>query len=257
MQKRQRVESNSSDLYDKTEKPSILYHSKHKNWSINIRYRKSSTNKYIDKSTSGYPCKEDAEADSVWFRNAWENGTFKQWKSYNQRGRQLLNEAEKLFFTLKSINVNSNERSYVPMNAAKRSAHKKLNKLCKHLNLTNEERLELNSNLSACKSKKWGIDYIKVLKSLSNYYRTLLSKSEMNEVKLGTKWIDDRIESYKSDLDAYTIAIDGLNEVKKEDSYWKYIKVDDDNIVDPISDSDFSIKLLNRLNRQCHYIRKL
>ena len=99
--------------------------------------------------------------------------------------------------------------------------------------------------------------YIKLLKLLSNYYRTVLSKSEMNEVKLGTKWIDDRIESYKSDLDAYTIAIDGLNEVKKEDSYWKYIKVDDDNIVDPISDSDFSIKLLNRLNRQCHYIRKL
>ena len=148
MQKRQKVEINSSGLYEKTEKPSILYNSKHKYWSINIRYRKSSTNKYIDKSTGGYPCKEDAEADSVWFRNAWENGTHSQWKSYEQRGRRILNASEKLFFKLKPKRVNLNEKNYIPMNAAKRNAHKNLNRLRKHLNLTNEERLELNANLS-------------------------------------------------------------------------------------------------------------
>ena len=75
IQKRQKVEINSSSSYDKTEKASILYHSLNKNWKISIRYRTSRTNKYVNKPTGGYPSKEYAEADNIWFRNAWENGT--------------------------------------------------------------------------------------------------------------------------------------------------------------------------------------
>ena len=152
--------------------------------------------------------------------------------------------------------VNLNERSYVPRNAAKRSAHTKLNKLCKHLNLTNEERLELNSNLSACKSTKWGIDYrhIKVLKSLSNYYRTLLSKSDIRETKMVFNLFMIEFSHINRTLILILLL---LMEAIKEDGYWRYIKVGGNNIVDPISDSDFSPKQLHRLNRQCNLIYKL
>ena len=42
--------------------------------------------KCVTKSTIGYSIKQHAEEDSVFCRNAWENGSSDQWTTYQQRG---------------------------------------------------------------------------------------------------------------------------------------------------------------------------
>ena len=86
MIKRQKLTNGDSSSYVKTTNPSVIYKSKYNSYQITIRYRQGARHKYVAKSTTGYSNKEDAEEDSIFYRNSCENGSSDQWTTYQQRG---------------------------------------------------------------------------------------------------------------------------------------------------------------------------
>ena len=82
MSKRKNVDDFSCGIYVKTLEPNALRYIIMNCYRIALQYRKSSKCKYETVATNGYPTKEDAEADSIWFRNAYENGDYKFWTPY-------------------------------------------------------------------------------------------------------------------------------------------------------------------------------
>ena len=262
MGKKPRLNYDNGNLYVKTKVPSVLFNSITNKWNIKVYYRSCKNKKYELKQETGYPSEYIARKEFILFRNALENGDRKLWVSYCRRHRELNFEEAKLFAQLKSIDADScksKESYYVPKNAAKKKAFKKLNRVLNYLNVTNEEKYEMRSKLLSCEHKKWGIEYIRQMKICSNYYRSILDRIKLAlfENKCGTNYIHERIKSFQTKLATYETAYAALLEVIEENKSYLFIIANSANNVDPFSPSDFSIKQLDRVRLQCKLILKL
>ena len=78
MSKRKNVDDFSCGIYVKTLEPNALRYIIMNCYRIALKYRKSSWDWY--KLVGTYI--QDAELDSIWFHNAYENGVKKIWTSY-------------------------------------------------------------------------------------------------------------------------------------------------------------------------------
>ena len=247
MGEKPRLNYDNGNLYVKTKVPSVLFNSITNKWNIKVYYRSCKNKKYELKQETGYPSEYIARKEFILFRNALENGDRKLWVSYCRRHRELNFEEAKLFAQLKSIDADScksKESYYVPKNAAKKKAFKKLNRVLNYLNVTNEEKYEMRSKLLSCEHKKWGIEYIRQMKICSNYYRSISDRIKLAlfENKRGTNYIHERIKSFQTKLATYETAYAALLEVIEENKSYLFIIANSANNVDPFSPSDFSIK---------------